>query len=217
MGCCRQLFPPRPRARRSPHFRHHVVRAMSLRPRSASRATGFPTYPFFAEILAARQAEIRRWPSAAAIFLPEAGTASIQADLARTLRYMADRGKAENGAAALPGCTRHTMRSTAATCKFDGGSSEGEWRLAGRRGSGGIPCTNGTAVPHPLCRVQCLGCGRWSRGPMVLEALNALKGLDHFECGTIRPPTCLHTVAEALKLAAPADREVSFGDRKLVR
>ena len=32
---------------------------------------GFPTYPFFHEILTAKQAEISQWPATAAIFLPD--------------------------------------------------------------------------------------------------------------------------------------------------
>src|SRR6185369_13258508 len=58
------------------------------------------------------------------------------------------------------------------------------------------------------------GCGPWSQGPMVLQALNILGGMDlrglgHNSAGYI------HAVTEALKLAA-ADREVYFGDPAFV-
>src|SRR5215469_17936107 len=56
---------------------------------------GFPTYPFLAEQLAARQKDFAKWPTTAAIFLPggrppAAGEMFVQSDLARTLQYMAD-------------------------------------------------------------------------------------------------------------------------------
>src|SRR5215468_2027987 len=60
---------------------------------------GFPTYPFLAEQLAARQNDFRYWASTAAIFLPnghppEVGQILVQSDLACTLQYMADQERA---------------------------------------------------------------------------------------------------------------------------
>mgnify|MGYP003349461596 CR=1 FL=1 len=54
------------------------------------------------------------------------------------------------------------------------------------------------------------GCGAWSQGPMVLEALAILRGLDLKAMGH-NSAAYIHAVAEALKLAA-ADREAYFGD-----
>jgi gamma-glutamyltranspeptidase/glutathione hydrolase len=56
---------------------------------------GFPTYPFFTEIIDAKQDEIRAWPTTAAIFLPDGqpprvGSNFVQADLGRSLQYMVD-------------------------------------------------------------------------------------------------------------------------------
>src|ERR1700749_3141977 len=56
---------------------------------------GFPTYPFLAEELAARQSDLSQWPDTAAVFLPsgrppEVGEIFVQSDLGRTLQYMAD-------------------------------------------------------------------------------------------------------------------------------
>ena len=60
---------------------------------------GFPTYPFLAEQLAARQDDFAHWPTTAAIFLPngrppQVGEIFVQSDLARTLQYMADQERA---------------------------------------------------------------------------------------------------------------------------
>ena len=54
----------------------------------------------------------------------------------------------------------------------------------------------------------------WSQGPMVLEALNILAGLDLRGMGH-NSAAYIHAVTEALKLAA-ADREVYFGDPDFV-
>jgi gamma-glutamyltranspeptidase/glutathione hydrolase len=54
------------------------------------------------------------------------------------------------------------------------------------------------------------GCGAWSQGPMVLEALNILEGVDLAALGH-NSTGYVHAVTEALKLAA-ADREAYFGD-----
>ena len=60
---------------------------------------GFPTYPFLAEQLAARQKDSSHWPTTAAISCPAGGRPQVgenfvQSDLARTLQYMADQERA---------------------------------------------------------------------------------------------------------------------------
>ena len=54
------------------------------------------------------------------------------------------------------------------------------------------------------------GCGAWSQGPMLLEALNILEGIDLAALGH-NSTAYVHALTEALKLAA-ADREAYFGD-----
>ncbi len=63
---------------------------------------GFPAYPFFVEILADKRHEFEKFPTTAAIFLPdgrvpEVGETFVQADLARTLQYMADQEQSAGG------------------------------------------------------------------------------------------------------------------------
>ena len=72
---------------------------------------------------------------------------------------------------------------------------------------------------EPPCRTRfgefdVYGCGPWSQGPMVLQALNILEGLDLRGMGH-NSPAYIHAVTEALKLAA-ADREAYFGDPDFV-
>jgi gamma-glutamyltranspeptidase / glutathione hydrolase len=181
---------------------------------------GFPTYPFFAEILAARQAEIRRWPTTAAIFLPNgrppvAGEIFVQADLARTLQYMADQERAHARGDRLAGL--HAARDAFYRGDIAGAivrhqKENGGWLqaedLAEFRSRIEAPCRT------RFGDVDVFGCGAWSQGPMVLEALNILEGLD---LSSLRHNSAayIHAVIEALKLAA-ADREVYFGDPEFV-
>ena len=181
---------------------------------------GFPTYPFFAEILTARTAEIRRWPSTAAIFLPDGrppsvGEIFVQADLARTLQYMADQERAHAHGDRIAGlhAARHAFyqgdiaRAIVQHQKEHGGWLQSE-DLAEFRSHTEQPCR------IRFGEYDVYGCGPWSQGPMVLEALNILDGLDLRGMGH-NSAAYVHAVTEALKLAA-ADREVYFGDPDFV-
>src|SRR5262249_12891056 len=60
---------------------------------------GFPMYALMAEIVASHAREYARWPSSAAIYLPNGraprpGEVFVQRDLGLTLQYMADQEKA---------------------------------------------------------------------------------------------------------------------------
>jgi gamma-glutamyltranspeptidase / glutathione hydrolase len=181
---------------------------------------GFPTYPFFAEILAARQAEIRQWPTTAAIFLPDGRPPAVgeifrQTDLGRTLQYMADQEKA---------CARGDRSAglRAAHDAFYRGDIAGAI-VRHQKEHGGWLTPEDLAEFHsrvePPCRIRfgdfdVCGCGPWSQGPMVLEALNILEDLD-LKSMRHNSAAYVHAVTEALKLAA-ADREVYFGDPDFV-
>jgi gamma-glutamyltranspeptidase/glutathione hydrolase len=181
---------------------------------------GFPTYPFFAEILTAKQAEIRQYPSTAAIFLPngrvpEVGEIFVQADLGRTLQYMADQEAAHARGDRIAGLR-------AAHDAFYCGDIAGAIVRHQRENDGWLAADDlaefRSRVEQP-CRIRfgefdVYGCGAWSQGPMVLEALNILQGLD-LKSMRHNSAAYVHAVTEALKLAA-ADREVYFGDPDFV-
>ena len=181
---------------------------------------GFPTYPFLAEQLAARQKDFAHWPSTAAIFLPNgkppaAGDLFVQGDLARTLQYMVDQEKAHangNRLAGLQAARDAFYRGDIATAILRHQRDNGGWLDADDL------CNFRSPIESP-CRIRfdgfdVYGCGSWSQGPMVLEALNILKGLDLKAMGH-NSAAYIHAVTEALKLAA-ADREVYFGDPDFV-
>jgi gamma-glutamyltranspeptidase/glutathione hydrolase len=181
---------------------------------------GFPTYPFFAEILRAKQAEIRQCPSTAAIFLPDGrvpdvGENFVQADLGRTLQYMADQEQAHargDRIAGLRAAHDAFYRGDIASAIVQDQQRNGGWLaaedLAEFRSRVEKPCR------IRFGNMDVYGCGAWSQGPMVLEALNILQGLDLRGMGH-NSAAYVHAVTEALKLAA-ADREVYFGDPDFV-
>jgi gamma-glutamyltranspeptidase/glutathione hydrolase len=177
---------------------------------------GFPTYPFLAEQLAARQRDFARWPSTAAIFLPggrppQVGENFVQRDLGRTLQYMADQERAQargNRVAGLRAARDAFYRGDISAAILRHQRENGGWLAESDLAEFLSP------VEAP-CRIHfgefdVYGCGPWSQGPMVLQALAMLRGLDLRAKGH-NSPAYVHAVTEALKLAA-ADREVYFGD-----
>ncbi len=181
---------------------------------------GFPTYPFFAEQVAARQKDFAHWPTTAAIFLPGGrppapGEIFVQADLGRTLQYMADQEKAHargDRLAGLQAARDAFYRGDIAAAIVRHQAENGGWLTAEDLADFRSP------IEAP-CRIRfgdidVYGCGPWSQGPMVLEALAILEGLDLRGMGH-NSAAYIHAVTEALKLAA-ADREVYFGDPDFV-
>jgi len=177
---------------------------------------GFPSYPFFSDILAGKQNEIRQWPSTAAIFLPggripAVGEIFVQADLARTLQYMADEERAHAAGGRFAGLR-------AAHDAFYRGDIAASIVRHQRENGGWLTAEDLAGLQarfEPPCRttfrdMEVYGCGAWSQGPMLLEALNIIEPLDLRAMGH-NSPAYLHVLVEALKLAA-ADREAYFGD-----
>jgi gamma-glutamyltranspeptidase/glutathione hydrolase len=181
---------------------------------------GFPTYPFFTEIIAAKQDEIRAWPTTASIFLPDGqpplvGATFVQADLARSLQYIADQERAHAGNGRLDGLRaahdafyRGDLAAAIVRHQSENGGLLAADDLASFQASIEPPCHTRFAD------FDVYGCGAWSQGPMVLEALNIVERLDLKAMGH-NAPAYIHAVTEALKLAA-ADREAYFGDPNFV-
>jgi gamma-glutamyltranspeptidase/glutathione hydrolase len=145
-----------------------------------------------------------------ALSLLDRGQEAWHADLARTLRRMAE---AEKGS---PGDRRRGLR-LAADCFYRGPVARA--LDAWSRGNGGLLrytdlATHVTRVEEPavvpyrghaVCK-----CGPWTQGPCLLEALRLLEGFDVRAMGHNRPDA-IHATAEALKLAL-ADRDVYYAD-----
>jgi gamma-glutamyltranspeptidase/glutathione hydrolase len=177
---------------------------------------GFPMYPFFLDRLRTMAPKLREWPSSAAVYLPGGalpaiGDNFVQADLGRSLQYMAEEERAHARGDRLAGL----RAAHDAFYRGDIGRAIVGWHQR----NGGLLTADDLATFEARFETPCVtrfgdfdvyGCGAWSQGPMVLEALNILEGIDLKGMGH-NTPAYIHAVTEALKLAA-ADREVFFGD-----
>jgi gamma-glutamyltranspeptidase/glutathione hydrolase len=181
---------------------------------------GFPMYPLMAESLKRHEKDHRAWPSTTAIFLPngrlpEPGEVFRQTDLAASLQYMADeersaasRGREAGLEAARDAFYRGDIAQKIVTfMKQEGGLLSAE-DLAEYRSPVGPP------ERRRFGDLEVFTCGAWCQGPVLLQTLALLEGMDlagfgHNSSGYI------HHLAEALKLAF-ADREAYFGDPAVV-
>ena len=181
---------------------------------------GFPVYPTLARMIADNEATYRAWPTTAAIFLPggrvpRVGDVFVQQDLARTLQYLADEEAAQRGkgrAAGLAAARKAFYRGDIAAAM-----------VAYHRQTGGLLAAEDLASfrvgiePPVRARfgdIDVYACGPWCQGPMLLQELNLLEGLDLAGMGHNSAPY-IHTLAEAVKLAA-ADRDAYYGDPRFV-
>ena len=181
---------------------------------------GFPLGPFVARIIGENEAAYRRWPTSAPIFLPgdrapRAGERFIQADLGRTLTYLADEDRAARHAGRVAGLAaardafyRGDVAATIARYHAAEGGLLTREDLAGFRVGLEPP------VRAAFGSRELVTCGFWCQGPVLIQMLQILDGLD---VGALGHNTAeyVHTVTEAMKLAF-ADREAYYGDPRHV-
>ncbi|NKC30304.1 gamma-glutamyltransferase family protein [Falsiroseomonas selenitidurans] len=185
-------------------------------------AEGFAVYPLLAENIANHAAEYRRWPQNAAIFLPGGappaeGDRFLQADLAATLRFMADEERAalSRGAdrvAGLEAARDAFYRGDIAARMVDFIQAEGGW--LSREDLARFRCPVAPPVSIAWRGQRVFTGGPWCQGPTLLQALlmaerAGLAALPH------NAPDYLHLMAELLKIAF-ADREHHVGDPDFV-
>jgi gamma-glutamyltranspeptidase/glutathione hydrolase len=181
---------------------------------------GFPLGRFVAGIIQANADAYRRWPTSAPIYLPDgrpprAGERFVQADLGRTLTYLAD----EDRAARRGGRGAGLAAARKAFYQGDIAAAIARYHAA----EGGLLTRDDLAafrvgVEPPERAVigarEVLTCGFWCQGPAFLQMLQILDGVDLRAFGH-NSPAYVHTVTEAMKLAF-ADREAFYGDPRHV-
>ena len=180
---------------------------------------GFVMYPLMASVIARKAESYRRWPSSAAIYLPggrppATGEVFVQADLARTLQYMADEERAAGGARAAglaaARAAFYTGDVAAAITAFhrENGGLLDAGDLAAFRSEVGEP------LRSTIAGTDVYACGPWCQGPALLQALRLLdvKALARHGHNSAE---ALHAMVEALKLAF-ADRERWYGDPRFI-
>ena len=219
-GVLRTVVPAAPDAWITALRRHGTLRFADVAaPAIRFAAEGFSVYPLLAASIASHEHEYRRWPSNTAIFLPDnrvprAGEKFVQADLARTLQFMADQDRAA-GPDRLAGLN-------AAHHAFYRGDIAREI-VKFQQSEGGYLSMDDLASYHspiePVVRRRWRGhelitCGPWCQGPALQEALALVEqvgigGLPH------NSAAYLHRIVECVNLAM-ADREHFFGDPNFV-
>jgi gamma-glutamyltranspeptidase/glutathione hydrolase len=181
---------------------------------------GFPVSAFSAYQMAANAEKYKRWPTSSALYLRDGrayrtGERLVQAELAETLRRMA-RAEAKAGGSREAGIG-------AALDEFYRG--ETARRIAEfHRAEGGPLAYDDLAAYHaeiaPALRTrfgagEVAACGFWCQGPVLLQMLNLLDGVDLVGLGH-NSPAYLHRLLETVKVAF-ADRDAFYGDPKFVK
>ena len=181
---------------------------------------GFPAFRYLAYRMEAQYEGYSRWPSTAAIYVPEGrapriGEMIYQKDVAATLRRLASIEEAHQGHG------REAAMMAARDFVYKGELAEAMVSLC--QSQGGFLTMEDLAQYHvriePPISVNYRGydvytCGPWSQGPVLPQALKMLEGYDLTAMGHNSAPY-VHTITQALNLAF-ADREEYVGDPAFV-
>ncbi|WP_108663666.1 gamma-glutamyltransferase family protein [Acuticoccus kandeliae] len=179
---------------------------------------GFPAFAFLTERLHEYEASYRRFPSNTEIYMPggaipKPGELFVQADLGRSLQYMADEEAAAGGREAGLAAARKAFyegdiaRTIVAFHEANGGFMTME-DMAGFRVGHEPP------VRSSFGDLDVVSCGPWCQGPVLGQMLNMLDGRDLAALGH-NSPDYIHLLTEVIKLAF-ADRERHYGDPRFV-
>lgn len=215
-GVLRTVVPAAPDAWITALRRHGTLRFADIAA-SAIRfaAEGFAVYPLLAASIASHEHEYRRWPSNTALYLPNgrvpcAGEKFVQADLARTLQFMADQDRAA-------GPDRLAGLQAAHDAFYRGDIAREIVRFQQQQGGylSMVDLAEYRSPIEPAVRRRWRGhelitCGAWCQGPALQQALALVEhvgiaGLAH------NSADYLHRIVACLNLAL-ADREYYFGD-----
>ena len=180
---------------------------------------GFAVQSITAEVVGSRAEALRAWPQNAAIYLPGGeppvpGARFFQTDLASSIQYMADQEAAARGgrAAGLEAARAAFYRGDIARKIVDYHAANGGWLAA--EDLAGFRSDVETPLRVRFGDVEVHGCGPWCQGPVLLQTLKLLDGMDLVSLGH-NTPEYAHTLIEALKLGF-ADRHRYYGDPKFV-
>jgi len=180
---------------------------------------GFPVSRFSAYQMAANADKYRRWPTSVALFLRDgrayrAGEVLVQRELGETLARMAHAERRAGGsrAAGIRAARDEfyrgeTARRIAEFHRAEGGPLALEDLT-------GFEVEVGPALTTRHGAWEIAACGFWCQGPVLLQMLNLLEGVDLRQLGH-NSPAYLHRLAETVKLAF-SDRDAFYGDPAFV-
>src|SRR5213595_1359179 len=180
---------------------------------------GFPVSTFSAYQMATNIEKYRRWPTSAPLLLRDerayrAGEILVQRELGETLRRMA-RAEAKAGGSREAGIRAardefyrgETARRIAEFHRAEDGPLSRE-DLADFR------VEVAPALTTTFGAYEVAACGFWCQGPVLLQELNLLDGVNLAALGH-NSPAYLHRIVETVKLAF-ADRDAYYGDPRFV-
>ena len=183
---------------------------------------GFTVHPVMAHFIANFADQYRQWPQNAAVFLPGGkppveGDLFVQSDLAASLQYMAD----EERAAVARGGDRLAGLQAARDAFYKGDLAVAMARYYAENG-GWLTREDladyRSAIEAPVRRdvhgTEVYSCGPWCQGPVLLQFLALLEGIDLAALGH-NSVDYVHVLAEAMKLGF-ADRDRYYGDPRFV-
>ncbi len=180
---------------------------------------GFAAQSISQEIIAGAADTIRKYPQNAAIYLPNdaapvPGSRFFQTDLAASIQYMADQEAAAGGdrLSGLQAARDAFYRGDIARKIVAFHKDNDGWLREGDLGNFRVDVETPLSVRFRDTTVH--GCGPWCQGPVLLQTLRILDGIDLATLGH-NTPAYVHTIIEALKLAF-SDRHTYYGDPKFV-
>jgi gamma-glutamyltranspeptidase / glutathione hydrolase len=182
---------------------------------------GFTMHPVMAHYIEMNADGYRRWPATAAIWLPEGrapreGELFVQSDLARSLQFMVDEERAASSrgrVAGLQAARAAFYRGDLADAMVRYHRDHGGWLTAEDLSS--YRSEIAPPVRATFRGMEVLTCGAWCQGPVLLQMLSLLEGVEPKSLGH-NTPAYVHLVTEAMKLCF-ADRERYYGDPRFVQ
>ncbi len=181
---------------------------------------GFAVSAFSAYQMGANADKYRRWPSSTALYLRDGrayrmGEVLVQRELADTLERMVAAEKRAGGS--RPAGVR------AAREEFYRGETAKRIAEFHRANDGPLALADladfsvevAPALRTRFGALEVAACGFWCQGPVLLQILNMLDGIDLKSLGH-NSPAYLHRLVETIKLAF-ADRDAYYGDPNFVK
>jgi len=181
---------------------------------------GFAVSQFSAYQMTTHAAKYKRWPTSAALYLKDGrgfrmGERLVQSELADTLGRMV-RAEAKAGGSRAAGVR-------AARDEFYRGETAKRIAEFHRANDGPLAASDlaefqvevAPALTGTYGAWQVAVCGFWCQGPVLLQMLNLLDGIDMKALG-YNSPEYLHRIAETVKIAF-ADRDAYYGDPRFVK
>jgi len=181
---------------------------------------GFPVTELSAEIYAAEEDELRRWPENERIYLPnghppKAGEVLVLNDLSDSIQYMADQEKSarKKGREAGLQAARSAFYQGDIARKITQYHTENNGWLT-LEDLAAFRVETESASRSTFCGLDIYTCGPWCQGPLLSQVLNILEayGITDIAPNT---PSYIHSLIEAMKLGF-ADRHAYYGDPSFV-